>query len=96
VLGAQDITDTTVTNVVRFLMTLDDDNDPSNGIEITKAVADLTTGESVDFRLSSTGFSNAGDVQVLLSTLTAATGARSLTSVSDARGSTLAIPLKIC
>jgi len=81
--GAQNITNSTVTNIVRFLMTLDNDNDPSNGIEITKAVSDLTTGESVNFNLSTTGFTSSGEIQVLLATLTEVTeaGIRSLTPI---------------
>lgn len=86
VASAQDITDPTVTNIIRFLMTLDNDNDPSNGIEITEASANLASGESLDFTQSTLDFAASGDVQVLISTLTSATdaGARSLTTVSDA------------
>lgn len=86
VVGAQDITDPTVTNLIRFLMTLDNDNNPANGIEITEESANLALGESVDFIQSTSDFSASGDVQVLISELTSATdaGARLLTSVSDA------------
>jgi para-nitrobenzyl esterase len=85
--GAQDFTDPTVTNIIRFLMTLDNDDDPSNGIEITKGVSNLALGESVDFAQSTTDFTDSGDVQVLVATLTSArdAGARSLVSVSAAR-----------
>ncbi len=87
VASAQDITNPTVTNIIRFLMTLDNDNDPSNGIEITEASANLALGETVDFAQSTSDFSASGDIQVLISTLTSATdeGARLLTSVSDAQ-----------
>lgn len=87
VVGAQDISDNTVTNIVRFLITIDNDNNPANGIDITATVADLTNGESVDFSLSTEDFAGSGDLQVLVSTLTAATeaGACSLTTASDAQ-----------
>ena len=40
VAGAEDETDPTVTNIARFLLTLDDDADPANGILIIPAVGD--------------------------------------------------------
>jgi para-nitrobenzyl esterase len=87
VTSAEDITNPTVTNIIRFLMTLDNDNDPTNGIEITEASANLTLGEVVDFTQSTSDFAASGAIQVLISTLTSATdaGARSLTSVADAQ-----------
>lgn len=86
VANAQNITDPTVTNIIRFLITLDNDDNPSNGIEITETTYSLALGESVDFTQSTSDFTDSGDVQVLISTLTSATvaGARTLTSVSDA------------
>jgi hypothetical protein len=86
VASAQDISNPTVTNIIRFLMTLDNDDDPSNGIEITEACANLALGEAVDFTQSTSDFAASGDIQVLISSLTSATdaGARSLTSVSTA------------
>lgn len=85
--SAKDYTDPTVTNIIRFLMALDNDDDPSNGIEITKGVSDLALGETVDFAQSTTDFKDSGDVQVLVTTLTSArdAGARSVVSVSAAQ-----------
>lgn len=86
VADAQDITNPTVTNIIRFLMTLDNDGNPSNGIEINETSANLALGKTIDFAQSTSDFAASGDVQVLVSTITSATsaGARSLTSVSDA------------
>jgi hypothetical protein len=86
VADAQDINNTTVINIVRFLMTLDDDNDVSNGIKIIQAISDLALGASIDFTQSTTDFNGSGDVQTLISTLTSETaaGPRVLFSVSDA------------
>jgi len=47
--GATDATDPKVTNIVRLLLTLDDDGDPSNGISISAATATAAAGLTVDF-----------------------------------------------
>ena len=47
--GATDPTDPKVTNIVRFLLTLDDDGNPNNGISISAATAAAAAGLSVDF-----------------------------------------------
>jgi len=54
--GATDVTDPTVTNMARFLQSLDDDNDLTNGIFITQAIRDSLKGMSIDFTLSTTDF----------------------------------------
>jgi len=76
-----------VTNIARFLQTIDDDGNPSNGIRITELVADLAQGESINFDQSLAEFEDDGAVQVLVSTLTSATsaGARSLVPASVAQ-----------
>jgi hypothetical protein len=60
--GANDATDPQVVNIVRLLMTLDNDGIPDNGIEITPAVHTAATGLSLLF--GSTTFE--ADVQTLL------------------------------
>jgi hypothetical protein len=50
--GAVDETDPTVTNIVRFMLTIDDDGDPSNGIQVTGSIQAAATGLSVDFSSS--------------------------------------------
>lgn len=47
--GATDATDPVVTNIVRLLMSLDDDGDPSNGIAISATTVTAATGLSIDF-----------------------------------------------
>ena len=49
--GAVDETHPKVQNIVRFLLTVDDDANPSNGIQITEAVRNAAIGQSIDFDL---------------------------------------------
>lgn len=83
--GARDEIDLTVTNIARLLQTLDDDGDPSNGITITEAVRNGAAGRSIDFGV--TDFENDGNVQIVVSELTALTpaGPRILVSSQDAQ-----------
>ena len=50
--GATGPTDPVVTNIVRFLLTLDDDGNPDNGITISDAVTAAAAGLSVDFTIA--------------------------------------------
>ena len=85
--GATSENHPTVTNIARFLQTIDDDGNPSNGIRITEVVADLARGETINFNQSIADFEEDGAVQVLVAALTSATpaGARSLVPASDAQ-----------
>ncbi|MBA1446449.1 MAG: hypothetical protein M3H12_07585 [Chromatiales bacterium] len=67
----------TVTNIARFLQTLDDDADPSNGISITEIVRANAAGSSIDFNLAIEDFESDGNVQTTVSNLTSATQAGS-------------------
>ena len=49
IVGAEDTSDPKVINVARFLQTLDDDNDPSNGLKITEAVEKEFDGKKLEF-----------------------------------------------
>ncbi len=84
--GALNISDPAVTNVIRFLMTLDNDNNPSNGIVITEEVANLALGKDVNFAQSTSGFAESSELQAIISEFTSVTGAgtHSLTPVSEA------------
>lgn len=62
--GATDATDPTVTNIVRLLLTLDDNGDPSDGINISSATAAATANQSVDFTAADLA-SDAGMVALL-------------------------------
>ncbi len=77
--GANDHTHPTVANIARFLQTLDDDDDPSNGITITTAVSNLAAGESIDFN---SNFDTDSTVQSLVNTLTSARTAGAVNLVS--------------
>jgi hypothetical protein len=85
--GATDETTPAVTNIARFLQTLDDDGDPDNGILITDDVIALASDLEVDFDQSITDFENDGSVQTIISSLTAVTsaGARMLATVAEAQ-----------
>jgi len=85
--GAVDPTDPTVSNICRFLMTLDDDDNPDNGIFINESVREDAKGRSVDFSLSIADFENDPDVQQALDSLTTLTsaGQRSLCSCGEAQ-----------
>ncbi len=78
--GAEDEMDSTVTNIARLLQTLDDDGNPDNGILITENVTDAAADIVIDFSLSVNEFSEDGDVQVAITSLTTFTtaGARML------------------
>lgn len=80
--GAIDETDSTVTNICRFLLTLDDDNDPSNGIYIPDTIKTAASGMSVNFNQSINDFSNDSNIQSEIANLTALTsfGQRELVS----------------
>ncbi|MEE8057981.1 MAG: hypothetical protein V3T17_09110 [Pseudomonadales bacterium] len=84
---ALDESDPMVVNILRFLQTLDDDGDPDNGIQITELVRDLAAGLSITFNQSIDNFTGDGNVQVIVSDLTATSsaGARLLIDASIAR-----------
>ena len=65
--GAINSDDPTIGNLLRFLITLDSDNNPDNGITIAPDVAALTTGLTLDFTMT-TGFDAAAST--VLSTIT--------------------------
>jgi hypothetical protein len=77
----------TVVNIARFLQTIDNDANPSNGIQIPAELRTLAQSKSIDFSQSEVSFSSDGNVQVLVSELTAATtaGARALVSSNVAQ-----------
>ena len=80
--GATDEMNDHVTNIARFLQTLDYDGTPENGIIITPLVAYAAQGKSVDFSQTIENFENDSNVQIVISELTAYTysGVRTLVS----------------
>ncbi len=85
--GATSETDPVVTNIARFLQTLDDDGNPDNGIMISNTVSNLAAGKNIDFMLSTSDFENNGNVQTVVADLTASTsaGARTLVTATQAQ-----------
>ncbi len=79
--GSVDETNPTVTNIVRFLMTIDDDNDPTNGIQITASVDTAAIGQSLDFTLID--FDTDSDLLDAIALLTAVTTWGPSTLVSE-------------
>lgn len=80
--GASSELDPAVTNIGRFLQTLDNDANPDNGITITELVRIQAAGKSLNFDLDIVTFENDGNVQTVVSELTSLTevGERSLIS----------------
>ena len=66
--GAVDETDPQVTNILRFVQSLDSDNNPDNGITISSMVATQAVGQSLDFSLATAAFQTVAEA--LISVLT--------------------------
>ncbi len=73
----------TVLNIVRFLVTIDSDGNPDNGIQITTTMRNLVSGNAINFAQSAANFSANGNVQTIVSEITAATTAGARTLVTD-------------
>ncbi|MEN8174350.1 MAG: hypothetical protein ABFS23_01215 [Pseudomonadota bacterium] len=84
--GASDVFEPAVINIVRFLLTIDDDAEPENGIQIGELVHLRAEQRSMDFEQSLTDFEDDGAVQIVTAELTAVTsaGPRSLISLETA------------
>lgn len=78
-----DASNPTVLNIVRFLVTIDSDGNPDNGIQITKTMRNLVDGDSINFAQSAANFAANGNVQTIVSQITAATTAGARTLVTD-------------
>jgi hypothetical protein len=87
VLGAVGVTNPTVTNLCRFLQTIDNDANPANGIVITSAVVAAAAGQSINFEQDTGSFGSDPNVQSVVSALTTATaaGERALVGVAEAQ-----------
>ncbi len=68
--GAVDENDDTVTNIARFLQTLDADGDLSNGIQIPDGAAAAAMGLSLNFTQTPEAFESDPNVQAVLAALT--------------------------
>jgi len=85
--GAISEVDDTVTNIARFVQTIDDDDDPTNGITVTEAVRNSAAGKSIDFTQNGTTFGADPNVLSVVSDLTSQTqaGTRPLISTQSAQ-----------
>jgi hypothetical protein len=66
--GAVDETDPQVTNILRFIQSLDSDNNPDNGITISSMTVTQAVGQSLDFSLATAAFETVAEA--LISVLT--------------------------
>ncbi len=64
--GAVDETNQTVTNIARFLQSLDIDADPSNGITMPDGLANVTRGRPIDFAVDTVAFENDANLLYIL------------------------------
>lgn len=88
--GATSVNDQTVTNIARFLQSLDSDDNPANGITLPADLAARATGRTIDFAVDTMSFENNPDLQAILGfygkTLIAAGAAQNhLQATIDAR-----------
>lgn len=71
--GATDETHPTVINITRLLLTLDDDNNPDNGISISAVLSEAANLLSLDFDKSVADFEMATDLVSAIAALKAST-----------------------
>jgi hypothetical protein len=67
--GAMDETHPTVTNMLRFMQTLDVDNDPDNGITLPSHILDELEGRPIHFDMATDEFEHQIDMQQFMDTL---------------------------
>lgn len=82
--GATDETNTTVTNISKFLQTVDDDNNPANGIQITTAIHTAATGRTINFVQTTVNYDADAAVTNAYAALTAAAASGAHAGVNDA------------
>lgn len=69
--GATNTAHPTVTNMIRFMQTLDIDNNPNNGITITQQVRNELQGRMINFNQGIQEFEHDPDVVMFMDTLNA-------------------------
>lgn len=70
--GAIDESHPSVTNIAKFLQTVDDDNNPANGIQLTNAIHTAATGRSINFAQTTVQYDGDTAVTNTYSALTSA------------------------
>ena len=84
VTGATDETDNTVTNLSKFLQTIDDDNNPANGIQLTTAIHTAALFRSINFAQAPGNYDVDGAVTNAYGALTGAAASGMHAAVTDA------------
>jgi hypothetical protein len=87
--GASNSSHPTVTNMIRFMQTLDIDRNPDNGILITEQARAELQGRGINFNMGIQEFEHDPDVVMYFDTLNAMNmfgGHRDMVPVSEARG----------
>jgi hypothetical protein len=82
--AASDETNATVTNIAKFLQSIDDDNNTANGIKISNAANTAALARTLNFAQSTTAFETDATVLAAVAAITAATTAGTRTMVSTA------------
>jgi hypothetical protein len=85
--GGTEVSDPTCTNLARFLQTIDDDGDPSNGIAVTDRMRAAAAGLGVNFAQSIDAFARDANVLLAIATLTSVStaGPRPLVPAAEAQ-----------
>ncbi len=85
VTGAVDESNSTVSNIAIFLQSIDDDDNPANGIKISAATDAAAKGKILSFNLPATTFSTDAALAAITATTMAGASAK-LTTLEDAQG----------
>lgn len=85
--GAADENNPQVTNMLRFLQTIDSDNDATNGIQISNAIVAAAASQTINFNMSIAAFEGDATTQATIDFLTQNLpgGVRPLVSITDAQ-----------
>lgn len=86
--GATDENHPTVTNMLRFLQTMDEDNNPENGINFPQYMMDELAGRTIQFDMNIEDFENNSDIQMFMETMGSMYGTyanRMIASASEAQ-----------
>lgn len=84
VTGATNELDPTVTNISKFLQTIDDDNNPSNGIRLTTAIHTGATGRTINFAQTTVAYDADANVTTAYNAILPLTTAGTHAVVNDA------------
>lgn len=86
--GATDETHPTVTNIAKFLQSVDDDNNAANGIQLTNAIHTAATGRTLNFAQTTAQYDGDTAVANAYTALTSAATSGVHAGVNDATAQT--------